>query len=153
MFIEMSSKVPSFKGLQPASAASSRIKSKNRRSDTKHEILLRHKLWQMGFRYRKNLATLPGKPDIVFHRARVLIFCDGDFWHGRDWEILQKKLRNRANADYWVSKIASNIERDQRNNAVLRSMGWRVLRFWETDIIWDPSVAASCIRDAVLEKR
>src|SRR5437879_6384164 len=75
-------KSPSFKGLKPASEASSRAKRGNRRRDTLQEMLLRRELWKMGLRYRKNVETMPGKPDLVFPGARVVVFCDGDFWHG-----------------------------------------------------------------------
>src|SRR5260370_5324167 len=89
---------PSFKGLSAASPASSHAKQMNRSSDTSHECLLRALLWRRGLRYRKNVRTLPGKPDIVFAAERVAVFCDGDFWHGRDWPRLSKKLRAGTNA-------------------------------------------------------
>src|SRR5439155_25146815 len=77
----LSSRAPSFAGLRPASEAASRAKRANKNYGTRHEILLGRELWRMGLRYRKNMARLPGKPDIVFSRARVVVFCDGDFWH------------------------------------------------------------------------
>ena len=88
----MTRTVPSFIGCEPASRESSNAKSKNRRIDTHHELTLRRELWRMGLRYRKHATTLPGKPDIVFVRARVVVFCDGDFWHGRNWESCKEKL-------------------------------------------------------------
>src|SRR5260370_22748439 len=84
--------VPSFKGLHPASPVSSLCKRHNRRCNTEHEVVLRNVLWKMGVRYRKNDATLPGRPDLVMVRARVVVFCDGDFWHGRDWELRKARL-------------------------------------------------------------
>src|ERR1700729_2873440 len=92
---------PCFKGLSPASPASSRAKKMNRSTDTEHERLLRRLLWRQGLRYRKNVRALPGKPDIVFSAARIAVFCDGDFWHGRDWHRLSRKLRTGTNASYW----------------------------------------------------
>jgi DNA mismatch endonuclease (patch repair protein) len=80
------------------------------------------------------VSTLPGRPDIVFPKARLAIFCDGDFWHGRDWESRQEKLRRGTNPDYWLAKIQRNIERDQQNTRRLKEMGWTVLRVWESEI-------------------
>ena len=107
----------------------------------------------MGLRYRKHATTLPGKPDIVFVRAKVVVFCDGDFWHGRNWESCKEKLGKGVNADYWVQKIAYNIERDQRNTKLLQDTGWTVIRLWETDIKFDPPAAAAYIRNVVDENR
>ena len=103
-------------------------------------------------RYRKNVETLPGKPDIVFVRARVAVFCDGDFWHGRNWEEQKSKLCQGTNAEYWLSKIESNMERDRLNNALLEADGWSVLRLWETDIKRDPQAAAELVREVVIER-
>lgn len=143
---------PTFAGLKPASQASSRAKRHNRRTDTQHEVLLRRELWRMGLRYRKNVGTLPGKPDIVFVRARVAVFCDGDFWHGRNWKEQKPKLCQGANAEYWLSKIESNIERDRLNTALLEADGWSVLRLWETDIKRDPQAAAELVKEVMIER-
>jgi DNA mismatch endonuclease, patch repair protein len=149
MFSCMQRKVPSFTGLRPASEAASQVKRKNRRSDTLHELILRRELWRLGLRFRKNVNSLPGKPDVVFPSAKVAVFCDGDFWHGRDWESRQEKLSRGTNASYWLAKIASNIERDARNTALLKKDGWRVIRLWETDVKRDPVAAAVRIKKAV----
>jgi DNA mismatch endonuclease (patch repair protein) len=106
----------------------------------------------MGLRYRKNCGELPGKPDLVFFRARVAVFCDGDFWHGRDWILRKAKLEGGTNARYWIAKIASNVERDARNTAALQVAGWLVIRLWETDIRRDPTAAAELIRRALTER-
>jgi len=103
----------------------------------------------MGLRYRKNVRTLLGQPDIVFVGGRLLVFCDGDFWHGRDWPERAAKLQSGANAAYWMAKIASNVERDNRITAELECDGWRVLRLWETDIKRDPKLAAAQVRDSL----
>lgn len=103
----------------------------------------------MGLRYRKNVKTLPGKPDIVFPRARVVVFCDGDFWHGRNWNKLRSNLKKGTNANYWSAKIAYNIERDRRNTDMLKKAGWQVIRLWETDIKCNPSNAAKYIKEIV----
>jgi DNA mismatch endonuclease (patch repair protein) len=146
---ERVSRNPSYKGFRPASEAASRVKRANRKKDTAHEVLLRRAVWQLGLRYRKHVSGLPGNPDLVFRRARVLVFCDGDFWHGRRWKQLQAQLEKRHNAAYWLAKIARNRERDRQNTARLKAAGWLVLRFWETDIKKDPAAAARKIRDAV----
>jgi DNA mismatch endonuclease (patch repair protein) len=125
---------PSFKGFTAASEASATSKRKNRSTCTLHEAQLRSLLWRRGLRFRKNVRSLEGKPDIVFIRQRVAVFCDGDFWHGRKWKQLLQKLSAGHNSQYWVKKIQTNRERDKRTNAILRRSGWLVLRFWETDI-------------------
>ena len=145
----MARRAPSFTGLTPASEASSRSKRLNPRVDTQHEVILRSQLWRLGLRFRKNVKTLPGKPDLVFTVAKVVVFCDGDFWHGRDWKILKSKLRRGTNASYWSAKIASNIERDKRNTTLLKKAGWHVIRLWETDIMRDPLAAATLVKKAV----
>lgn len=143
------SRNPSYKGLTPASEAASRVKRANRKKDTAHEVLLRQALWQLGLRYRKHVSRLAGNPDLVFLRARVVVFCDGDFWHGRNWNQLKAQLRRRHNADYWLAKIARNRERDRQNTTVLEKEGWMVLRFWESDIKQDPAAVALAIRNVV----
>ena len=148
----MPRKTPSFKDLQPASELHSRVKRKNQRTDTLHELTLRRELWRLGLRYRKNVASLPGKPDIVFNQARVAVFCDGDFWHGRHWKKLKLKLVHGTNPSYWIAKIASNIQRDKQTNALLEKSGWRVIRLWETDIRKDPTACALMIEKIVDER-
>src|ERR1700730_8860649 len=140
---------PSFKGLSAASLASSRAKKMNRSADTQHECLLRSLLWKQGLRYRKNVRGLPGKPDIVFSAARVAVFCDGDFWHGRDWHRLSRKLRTGTNASYWIPKIKTNRNRDRRNDRLLKRQGWAVIGVWETDIHRNPKQAAEAIAELV----
>lgn len=141
---------PSFKGRKPASvAASAAARGSSKKSDTKHEVVLRKELWARGLRYRKDVTKLPGRPDIVFRAARVIVFCDGDFWHGRNWEERKQKLREGHNAPYWLAKIERNMERDRARTELLESEGWRVLRFWETDVLRDPGLAADQIESAV----
>jgi DNA mismatch endonuclease (patch repair protein) len=142
-------KSPSYTGLSPASPATSRAKRSNRHRDTTPERLLRRELWRLSLRYRANVAALPGKPDIVFPTARVVVFCDGDFWHGRNWDVLQGKLEKGTNPGYWTAKIARNIERDAEHGANLRQAGWCVLRLWETEIKRDTTLAARQVLDVV----
>src|SRR6266542_778202 len=142
-------KVPRFSSFKPTSESASRIKQQNRSRDTKAEVLRRQELWRRGLRYRLHASDLPGKPDIVFRRARVVIFCDGDFWHGRRCRQRLEKLALGANAPYWTAKIAANVARDRRNTRALRRAGWTVLRLWETDIIRDVLKAAGRVEDVV----
>lgn len=105
-----------------------------RSTNTTIEVLLRKALWEKGYRYRKNYNKLPGKPDIVIIKYKLAIFCDSDFFHGKDWEILKPRLENGNNSEYWVNKISRNRERDEEVNKKLLFMGWTVIRFWGNDI-------------------
>lgn len=100
-----------------------------RQKDTAPELALRSALHRRGLRYRKNVRTLPGSPDIVFVRARTVVFVDGDFWHGRDFDAWKEKLQ-----PFWRAKIERNLERDAQNVADLEAAGWKVYRAWEKDI-------------------
>lgn len=116
--------------------AEQRLKNmKNIRShDTEIELLLRKALWKRGYRYRKNYKLLPGKPDIAITKYRIAIFCDSEFFHGKDWEKLKLRLENGTNSAYWIKKISRNMERDDENDKKLLSQEWTVLRFWGKDI-------------------
>jgi len=105
-----------------------------RGTNTKPEMRVRQLLHHRGFRFRLHDKSLPGKPDIVFGKNRLAVFCDGDFWHGRDLSNRLAKLRKGHNPEYWVKKVLKNVERDQRQTKLLESLGWTVVRFWETDI-------------------
>jgi DNA mismatch endonuclease, patch repair protein len=146
-------KTPSFNGLSPASKSSSFAKRRNTARDTLHEVILRRELWRAGLRFRKNVETMPGKPDIVFPSSKVIVFCDGDFWHGRDWPALREKLSTGSNPSYWRAKIQSNIERDRRNARSLEQEGWTVIRLWESEIKRDPFAAAARVRQVVTSAR
>lgn len=103
-----------------------RIRSK----DTKIELALRKALWNKGYRYRKNYAALPGKPDIALTKYKIAVFCDSEFFHGKDWEILKPQLERGNNGEFWVKKISRNRERDDEINKALLFRGWTVIRFW-----------------------
>jgi DNA mismatch endonuclease (patch repair protein) len=92
---------------------------------------------------------LPGKPDLVFTKYRLVVFCDGDFWHGRNLERRLSKLSGGHNADYWTKKLLSNVARDAKNNLELRMLGWRIVRLWEKDILRDPEAAAQLVIDSL----
>ena len=102
--------------------------------DTKIEVILRKALWNKGYRYRKNYKKLPGSPDIVLTKYKIAIFCDGEFFHGKDWDTLKKRLEKSNNSEYWISKISRNKERDDEINKKLDFEGWTVIRFWGEDI-------------------
>jgi DNA mismatch endonuclease, patch repair protein len=144
---------PSYEGLQPASATASRAaRASSRKTDTRCEVALRRALWAAGCRYRKDVAELPGRPDIVFVGPRIAVFCDGDFWHGRDWETRRQRLRRGSNSRYWVAKIQRNIERDWQNTMALMEMGWTVVRVWESQIQSDLEAVVQAILAALREK-
>lgn len=115
--------------------------------DSKIEISLRRELWKRGLRYRKNVQSIMGKPDIVFRKKKVVIFVDGDFWHGRDWQT--KKQEIKSNQSFWIPKIERNMQRDIEVNDALKSEGWTVLRFWGTEIKKNLSACADIIENAV----
>src|SRR3954462_15077122 len=134
-------KVPRFEKFGSSSDAASRAKQANRAKDTKAEVILRRTLWRLGLRYRLHASDLPGKPDIIFRSKRVAVFCDGDFWHGRNWREQRRRLRQGSNGPYWLAKIAANRQRDSRQTAMLRKKGWTVVRLWETDVLKNPEHA------------
>lgn len=110
-----------------------------RSRDTGPELAFRRAIWRLGYRFRVCDRRLPGKPDLVFPRHRLVVFIDGDFWHGGQWRrrrlaALDEQFVGAENALYWKAKIRRNIERDFRHTAALLDLGWRVLRFWETDL-------------------
>jgi DNA mismatch endonuclease (patch repair protein) len=136
--------------LTPASEQATRAaRGSSRKRDTRPELLLRRAVFSRGLRYRCVAADLPGKPDLVFRRARVVVFVDGDFWHGRNLAARLMRLKRGHNAPYWVAKIEGNVARDQRTNERLRGAGWMVLRFWEHDIRTNVDAVAGSVLAAV----
>lgn len=121
--------------------------------DTKIEVMLRKALWKRGYRYRKNYNALPGKPDIVLTKHKIAIFCDGEFFHGKDWEVLQPKLKNSNNSDFWIKKISRNIERDDENDKKLLFLGWTVIRFWGNDIKKNTDECIKVIEETIFENK
>jgi len=107
--------------------------------DTAPELAFRKALWARGLRYTLGNAALAGKPDLVLPRRRLVLFIDGDFWHGNQWRrrghaSLEEQFAGVHASGYWVPKIRRTLERDRRNTARLVADGWRVLRFWESDL-------------------
>ena len=121
--------------------------------DTEAECILRKALWKRGYRYRKNYKDLPGKPDIVLTKYKIVVFCDGEFFHGKDWEEQKKRVEKSNNNSYWLAKIERNICRDKEINTRLASMGWTVLRFWSKDIKNNLAGCIQTIEEAIVESK
>ena len=103
------------------------IRSKN----AKPEELVRKYLFSKGLRYRKNVKTLPGCPDIVLPKYKTVIFVNGCFWHKHD---CPRFVWPSTNVEYWRPKIMGNVEIDRRNLAELQQLGWTVLTVWECEL-------------------
>ena len=104
--------------------------SKIRGKNTTIEVTLQKALWAKGYRYRKNYKKLPGSPDICLTKYRIAIFCDSEFFHGKDWEVLKAKVEKGNNGEYWSKKIQENITRDNEKDKALNALGWTVIHFW-----------------------
>ena len=122
-----------------------------RAKDTGIELKLRKALWKKGYRYRKNDNRLPGKPDISLGKYKIAIFCDGEFFHGKDWEILKPRLENSNNGQYWIDKISKNRERDDQVDKQLLFMGWTVIRFWGKDIMKKTDECVRVVEETVFD--
>lgn len=105
-----------------------------RSKDTKIEVILRKSLWRRGIRYRKNYSEVPGKPDIAIIKYKIAVFCDSEFFHGKDWEVLKPRLSKGDHGEFWVRKISQNRDHDDEINKKLMYLGWTVIRFWGDDI-------------------
>lgn len=131
-------------------AATSRLMRSVRRRDTEAEIMLRRAMWGTGLRYVTHARELPGTPDVVFRGARVVVFVDGDYWHGRALvergPLALKRTLRTPNRAFWIAKIVRNAERDRQQTAELESLGWTVLRVWERDVLRSPRKAAAKVR-------
>ncbi len=128
-----------------SSEATRRVMQANRSRDTSPEMEIRRRLHALGLRYRVDARPLPElrrRADVVFRPARVAVFVDGCFWHS----CPDHGTVPRTNADYWLPKLARNVERDRDTDRALRAAGWRVVRVWEHH---DPDAAARRIAGAV----
>lgn len=123
------------------------IKSEN----TSIEICLRRALWEKGYRYRKNYSKLPGRPDIALTKYKIAVFCDSEFFHGKDFEIMKPRLEAGSNPEYWIKKISRNVERDDEVNKRLLFMGWTVIRFWGKDILKNSEQCVKVIEEAIFD--
>lgn len=122
-----------------------------RSKDTEIERMLRKALWNKGIRYRKNYLKIPGKPDIAITKYRIAIFCDSEFFHGKDWEQLKPRLQKGDNGEFWINKISKNREHDEDINKQLLSLGWTVIRFWGTDIKKNTDECVRVIEEAIFD--
>lgn len=122
-----------------------------RSKDTTIEIALRKALWAKGYRYRKNYKELPGKPDIVLTKYKVAIFCDSEFFHGKDWEVLRPRLERGNNSEFWIQKISRNRQRDDEVNKKLLFEGWTVIRFWGDEIRKNVEECVRVVEETVFE--
>ncbi len=131
----------------------SKCMSHIRSKDTGIEVRLRKALWKKGYRYRKNYKRLPGTPDIVLTKYRIAIFCDSEFWHGRDWDVLKPRLLKGKNPDYWIKKIGRNKERDAEIDKILLFMNWTVIRFWGEEILKNTDQCIQVVEEAIFDGR
>lgn len=114
------------------------------------ERILAKQLWSKGYRYRKNDKTVYGKPDLTFKGLKIAVFCDSEFWHGKNWE--EKKHEHKSNIDFWHRKIERNIARDKEVNAFLKENNWTVIRFWGKEIKKNPEICLAKI-EAIIEQK
>lgn len=110
----------------------SKIMGKIRGKNTKPELAFRKALYAAGYRYRIDYKKLIGKPDIVLKKYRTVIFIDGEYWHGYNWE--EKKPKVKTNREFWIAKIERNMQRDREVNLELERLGYKVFRFWESQV-------------------
>ncbi|MGY8914492.1 MAG: very short patch repair endonuclease [Flavobacteriales bacterium] len=110
----------------------SKMMAKIRGKNTKPELQFRKALWAAGYRYRVDYKKLIGKPDIVLKKYKTVIFRDGEFWHGYNWDVRKENIK--TNREFWIPKIERNIQRDREVNYTLETLGFKVFRFWEREI-------------------
>ncbi|MBR3748089.1 MAG: DNA mismatch endonuclease Vsr [Selenomonadaceae bacterium] len=122
-----------------------------RNKDSQIELKLRRALWHAGFRYRKNLRSVFGCPDVVFLRLKIAVFCDSEFWHGFDWENRKHDFKSRQ--DFWIPKIEHNMARDREVNEHLRAEGWTVIRFFGKQIQRNVDECVRVIAEAVAARK
>ena len=122
-----------------------------RGKDTSIEIKLRKALWEKGYRYRKNYKKMPGSPDIAITKYKLAIFCDSEFFHGKDWDILKPRLSRGSNPDFWIKKIERNKQRDDENDKKLLFLGWTVIHFWGKDILKRTDECVRVIEETIFD--
>ena len=122
-------------------------------TDTSIELQLRKALWHKGYRYRKNYKTLPGSPDIALTKYKIAIFCDSEFFHGKDWDVLKLRLEKGQNSEFWINKITRNQNRDTEDDKKLLFLGWTVLHFWGKDILKHTDECLTVIEETIFENK
>ena len=133
-----------------------KIMSSVHSKDTNPEVLLCKALWKRGMRYRKNVSSILGKPDIVFSKVKIAIFVDGDFWHGHNWAIrgygtFENEMKRYT--PYWQEKIKRNRERDFEQTIMLENDGWVVIRVWESEIKKDITSIVDMVERVYRERK
>ena len=128
-----------------------KIMSHIRRKDTSIELTLRKELWHRGYRYRKNYKDLPGSPDICLTKYKLAIFCDSEFFHGKDLEVLKPRIAEGNNGQNWVKKIQENINRDEDVDKRLNYLGWTVIHFWGKDILKNTDECIKVIEETIFD--
>lgn len=124
-----------------------------RSKDSVIELTLRKALWHKGYRYRKNYKELPGKPDIALTKFKIAVFCDSEFFHGKDWDDkLAPQLEHSNNSEFWIKKIFRNMERDREVEQQLKALGWTVLRFWGKDILKNTDGCIETIKECINDR-
>lgn len=123
------------------------VKSKG----SKIELMLGKALWAKGLRYRKNNRKVFGTPDFTFKKYKVAVFCDSEFWHGKNWEI--RKHDHKTNIEFWQEKIERNIRRDKEVNCKLADDNWTVIRFWGNEIKKDPEKCAEKVAQEIKNRK
>jgi DNA mismatch endonuclease (patch repair protein) len=134
-------------------AVTTRIMRAVRATGSRAERALASALWRQGLRYRKNDASLLGRPDLVFARWKCAVFVDGDFWHARvlrrgGRQALRASLTS-TNRNWWIAKLERNAARDRHVNRSLRSAGYRVYRVWESDVLANAEVVATRLANRI----
>lgn len=121
---------------------------KNHGSKIERSLML--ELWYRGLRYRKNVNSIFGKPDIVFLGKKIAVFVDSEFWHGYDWENKREEIKSHQ--EFWYAKIERNMQRDREVNNYLQSTGWLVIRFWGNQIKHELNRCADIVERAYKER-
>lgn len=101
----------------------------------------------------EELHRITGKPDIVLTKYKIAIFCDSEFFHGKDWEVLKPQLEKGKNADFWIKKISKNQQHDDDINKQLQFLGWTVIRFWGKDIMKKTDECIQVIEENIFEQK
>lgn len=125
--------------------------SRIRGKDTNIELALRKALWNKGYRFRKNYRKLPGSPDICLTKYKLAIFCDSEFFHGDNWEVVRPRVEKGNNGAYWVKKIQENIDRDEEIDKKLIFLGWTVIHFWGKDILKNVEECIKVIEETLFD--
>lgn len=129
----------------------SKLMSAIRSTNTKDEVRLAKALWALGYRYRRNNKTVFGRPDFTFKKIKLAIFVDGEFFHGKNWDIDRNRIK--TNSEFWIKKIERNMQRDIEVNAYLESQNWKILRFWSNDIKKNLDACILEIQNAINERQ